>query len=135
MEGNLIESNGTYSEHAGVIPRTLYKLFDILESDSSEYSVRVSFTELYNEELKDLLSPEDDFRRLRIYEDASRKGVVIGGLEEVIVKNAADVITVLQKGSRKRQIAATNFNENSRFGLFIPAPCIFLYIAGLTAFV
>ena len=105
---------------AGIIPRTLYSLFDSLERDVAEYSVRVSFIELYNEELKDLLSAEDDFRKLRVFDDLSRKGaIVIQGLEEILVKNVFDVIAVLQKGSKKKQIAATKLNENSRCALTI----------------
>ena len=42
-----------------------------------EYSVRVSFLELYNEEIFDLMSPQSDISRLRLYEDATRKGSVI----------------------------------------------------------
>ncbi|KAJ3009776.1 kinesin motor protein cin8 [Thoreauomyces humboldtii] len=112
MEGDLSTVKG---QHAGLIPRTLYSLFDCLESnDAGEYSVRVSFTELYNEELKDLLSSEDDFRKLRIFDDYNKKGsIVIQNLEETLVKSAADVIAVLQRGSNKRQIAATKMNEVS----------------------
>ena len=70
--------------------------------------------EIYNEELKDLLSPEDDFRKLRMYEDLNRKGsVVVQGLEEILVKNAQDVFKILEKGSTKRQIATTKMNQNS----------------------
>ena len=48
---------------------------------------QISFLELYNEELFDLLSPADDTNRLRLYEDSTRKGsVIIQGLEEVQVK-------------------------------------------------
>jgi kinesin family protein 11 len=104
----------------GIIPRTLLNLFETLERDTAEYSVRVSFLELYNEELRDLLSADDDFKKLRVFEDLSRKGsIVIHGLEEVLVKNAADVLAILHKGSLKKQIAATKLNENSRFGLFL----------------
>lgn len=44
-----------------------------LMQDVQEYSVRVSFLELYNEELFDLLSPVDNTSRLRIFEDSTRK--------------------------------------------------------------
>ncbi len=48
--------------------------------------MRVSFLEIYNEELFDLLSPGEDQSRLRLFEDTARKGsVVIQGLEEVLV--------------------------------------------------
>jgi kinesin family protein 11 len=50
-----------------------------------------------------------------LYEDLNRKGsVVVQGAEEILVKNAEDVITILQKGSLKRQIAATKMNDVSR---------------------
>jgi kinesin family protein 11 len=63
----------------GIIPRALAQIFDTLreQADSLEYSVRVSFLELYNEEIFDLLSAHDDTSRLRLYEDATRKGSVI----------------------------------------------------------
>ncbi|KAI8822589.1 P-loop containing nucleoside triphosphate hydrolase protein [Fimicolochytrium jonesii] len=112
MEGDLTTVKG---EHAGIIPRTLHQLFTTLEAgDNAEYSVRVSFTELYNEELKDLLSPDEDSRKLRIFDDYAKKGsIVIQNLEETPVKCADDVIAVLQKGSNRKQIAATKMNEVS----------------------
>ena len=51
---------------AGIIPRALNSLFDNLhKSDATEWSVRVSFLELYNEEIFDLLSGPDDHTKLR----------------------------------------------------------------------
>ncbi|KAK6094660.1 Kinesin- motor protein [Batrachochytrium dendrobatidis] len=109
MEGDLAVQG---SPDAGIIPRTLYSLFDTLERETAEYSVRVSFIELYNEEINDLLSPEDDNRKLKIFDD--RKGsTLIQGLEEILVKNAADVISILQTGSNRRQKAATKLNHVS----------------------
>lgn len=59
---------------AGIIPRSLHHLFEELEKQKvQEFSVRVSFLELYNEELFDLLASVDDNSKLRIFEDASRK--------------------------------------------------------------
>ncbi|OXU30307.1 hypothetical protein TSAR_015423 [Trichomalopsis sarcophagae] len=100
---------------AGIIPRALSHLFDELRTlGAQEYSVRVSFLELYNEELFDLLSPNDDASKIRIYEDASRKGaIIIHGLEEVTVHNKSEVYKILEKGSEKRQTAATLMNAHS----------------------
>ena len=59
---------------AGIIPRSLHQLFEKLDVHKiQEYSVRVSFLELYNEELFDLLSTGVDNSRLRIFEDSTRK--------------------------------------------------------------
>jgi len=113
----------------------LFKLFQHLEAHVPDYSVKISFVELYNEELRDLLAPEMSVplgnaqpmsmgtgqqapnqgnTGLKIFDDASKRGVFIQGLEEAAVKDAADAITLLTKGSQRRQIAATKFNEHSR---------------------
>ncbi|XP_046423886.1 kinesin-like protein Klp61F [Neodiprion fabricii] len=101
--------------NAGIIPRSLSHLFDELHTlDVQEYSVRVSFLELYNEELFDLLASNDDISKIRLYEDACKKGaVIIHGLEEVTVYNKCEVYKILEKGSEKRQKAATLMNAQS----------------------
>lgn len=51
---------------AGIIPRAVSHLFDELRVlGVQEYSVRISFLELYNEEIFDLLSPSDDAAKIR----------------------------------------------------------------------
>lgn len=136
MEGDLSPYYGSFSPSAGIIPRTLYTLFEKLAEDHSEFSVRCSFVELYNEELRDLNALEFsemqattqpmDSRAgaggnaqgaggLRIYDDkAAGAGVIIHGLEETLIRNAEEGIKVLKRGSERRQIAATKCNEHSR---------------------
>ena len=83
----------------GIIPRALNQLFDELRLMELEYSMRISYLELYNEELCDLLSSTDDFTKIRIFDDASKKGsLIIQGLEEIPVHNINDVYKLLAKG-------------------------------------
>ena len=60
---------------AGIIPRALHQLFEQLNSmeDCAEFSVRVSFLEIYNEELFDLLGNSLDTQKLRLFEDTAKK--------------------------------------------------------------
>ncbi|KNG44291.1 kinesin family protein-like protein [Stemphylium lycopersici] len=100
---------------AGIIPRVLHALFARLEADEIENSVKCSFIELYNEELRDLLSP-DDATKLKIYDDNSKKGsttTMVQGMEECHLKTASEGITLLANGSHKRQVAATKCNDLS----------------------
>nr|CAC20783.1 kinesin-like boursin [Paracentrotus lividus] len=99
---------------AGIIPRAMHQIFEKMVGTDVEFSVRVSYLELYNEELFDLLSGQEDTQRMRIFEDSARKGsVVIQGLEEVTVHNKNEVYAILEKGASKRQTAATLMNAHS----------------------
>ncbi|KAF7294898.1 Kinesin motor domain-containing protein [Mycena indigotica] len=130
MQGDLNPTPlGNPSAHAGMIPRVLFRLFHTLESSVADYSVKISFIELYNEELRDLLAPDlappsthvqpmgHSGQRaqegLKIFDDASKHGVVIQGLEEIPVKDSADALALLTKGSERRQSASTNINNHS----------------------
>ena len=115
MSGDMTETMGMLSDEAGIIPRVLQQLFTKLELDSAESCVKCSFIELYNEDLRDLLSVDEN-AKLKIYDDASRKGhlsTVVQGMEEKHIKNASEGIKVLQDGSLKRQVAATKCNDLS----------------------
>ncbi|OLL25029.1 Kinesin-like protein bimC [Neolecta irregularis DAH-3] len=112
MSGDVIDILGSYSPNAGIIPRTLYKLFSALDAANTEYSVKCSFIELYNEDLRDLLSIDEEVK-LRMFEDSSKRSVLIQGMEEVVISSAADGVKYLQSGTEKRQVAATRSNEFS----------------------
>ncbi|EOD48270.1 putative kinesin-ii 85 kda subunit protein [Neofusicoccum parvum UCRNP2] len=100
---------------AGIVPRVLHALFGKLESEESENSVKCSFIELYNEELRDLLAADDNVK-LKLFEDNSKKGhssTLVQGMEESHINNASKGIQLLREGSHKRQVAATKCNDLS----------------------
>ncbi|CAA0823153.1 P-loop containing nucleoside triphosphate hydrolases superfamily protein [Striga hermonthica] len=120
MEGGARKKNGEFPSEAGVIPRAVRQIFDILEAQSAEYSMKVTFLELYNEEISDLLAPEEC---TKFIEDKSKKpialmedgkgGVFVRGLEEEIVTTANEIYKILEKGSAKRRTAETLLNKQS----------------------
>ncbi|XP_024369374.1 kinesin-like protein KIN-5A isoform X2 [Physcomitrium patens] len=113
--------NGELPADAGVIPRAIQQIFETLDKENQEYSVKVSYLELYNEELTDLLAPEEYSKvvidekikkPLALMEDG-RGGVLVRGLEEEIVTSANEIYTLLDRGSAKRQTAETLLNKQS----------------------
>jgi kinesin family protein 11 len=106
MEGDIHSE-----EHAGIVPRSVKAILEQLEASDSEYTIRVSFLELYNEELQDLLTTNNE-KKLKLCEDL-KKGVVCQNLEEVTVQNVGDIFEILQKGIFQRQTAETLMNKNS----------------------
>ncbi|RGP76228.1 kinesin family member 11 [Fusarium longipes] len=115
MSGDMTDTMGMLSDDAGIIPRVLQTLFTKLELENAESTIKCSFIELYNEELRDLLA-SDEGAKLKIFDDTSRRGhasTIVQGMEEKHIKNAAEGVKVLQEGSLKRQVAATKCNDLS----------------------
>ncbi|KAJ9224971.1 hypothetical protein DTO027B5_2457 [Paecilomyces variotii] len=114
MSGDMTDTLGLLSDNAGIIPRVLYALFRKLEETDS--TVKCSFIELYNEELRDLLSAEDN-SKLKIFENEGKKGhsgsTMVQGMEETYIDSAHAGIKLLQRGSHRRQVAATKCNDLS----------------------
>ncbi|KAJ8975927.1 hypothetical protein NQ317_014887, partial [Molorchus minor] len=101
-------------EDMGVIPRAVNDIFEFVRDNfSCDFVITVSFLELYQEVLYDLLcdKPRDQCS-LEIREDTV-KGIHIPGLTEVPVNAAADVLDTLTKGSAGRVTGATAMNAHS----------------------
>lgn len=96
----------------GVIPRIVEQIFaSILASPSNiEYTVRVSYMEIYMERIRDLLMPQND--NLPVHEEKNR-GVYVKGLLEVYVSSQDEVYEVLRRGGQARAVSATNMNQES----------------------
>ncbi|KAI8826977.1 P-loop containing nucleoside triphosphate hydrolase protein, partial [Fimicolochytrium jonesii] len=104
----------------GIVPRAIYFLFDKLAAeqarlgDGFQYEVLVSFLELYNEELVDLLNPrsKDGNSGLSIREDSSGR-IVWYGVREVPVNSPEGLLEALAKGSLCRSTGSTDMNASS----------------------
>ncbi|TPX52562.1 hypothetical protein SeMB42_g01346 [Synchytrium endobioticum] len=119
-------------EAAGIVPRGIHVLFETLKARQEKeplhkYSVYLSFLELYNEELVDLLSPRraptvsnvnlssgkpDSWGGITIREDINGN-IVWSGVREEEVKTPEELLGLLQKGSLCRTTASTDMNATS----------------------
>ncbi|XP_072798135.1 kinesin-like protein KIF19 [Vicugna pacos] len=102
---------GTDAE-PGIYLQTLTHLFRAIEEtrDSADCSVSMSYLEIYNEAIRDLLNPSSGFLDLR--EDA-RGSIQIAGITEVSTSNAQEIMQLLTKGNRQRTQEPTAANQTS----------------------
>ncbi|KAG0168222.1 Kinesin-like protein kif21b [Apophysomyces sp. BC1034] len=100
----------------GIVPRFIGSLFERL--DALKYlghscQISVSFLELHNEDLVDLLSPtKREGLNLSIRED-SHGNICWSGVREEVVKTPQELLGYLQKGSIARTTASTDMNHTS----------------------
>ncbi|XP_025650638.1 kinesin-like protein KIN-7O isoform X3 [Arachis hypogaea] len=92
----------------GVIPQAVHDLFRMIQKDiDREFLLRMSYLEIYNEDINDLLAPEH--RKLQIHENLER-GIYVAGLREEIVASPEHVLDLMQFGESHRHIGDTNMN-------------------------
>ncbi|KAG5647313.1 hypothetical protein DXG03_000851 [Asterophora parasitica] len=105
----------------GIIPRAVSSIFSGAKQLKDErggawnYNVKGSFIEIYNEDLIDLLSLDETIggrREVQIREDKDGH-IIWGGLREVNVRNAAEVMSLLRKGTSIRRTNETDMNAQS----------------------
>ena len=102
------------AELRGIIPRTVGALFEgVAQADASiEFTVKVSYIEIYMERIRDLL---DQFRtktNLSVREDP-RLGIYVAGVTEEYVTCEEELLEVMRIGTANRATAATGMNEGS----------------------
>ena len=96
----------------GIIPRMIKHVFDYIheQNSSSEFMLKVSMIEIYQEKIRDLL----DISRVNLpIRQDSIKGIYVDGCSERYVGCPRDVLNALELGANNRVQAATNMNEHS----------------------
>ncbi|XP_077172154.1 kinesin-like protein KIF19 isoform X2 [Paroedura picta] len=96
----------------GIYIRTLHDLFRAIEATSGDmaYSVCMSYLEIYNEVIRDLLNPSSGFLELR---EDSKGSIQIAGITEVSTTNAQEIMELLTKGNKERTQEPTAANKTS----------------------
>jgi len=117
-------TNYTGVGERGIIPRVIYDIFEIIKSKEDwNFKVAVSFMELYQEQLYDLLSDKQRSQSVvDIREDG--KNIKIVGVTEKQVQDAQETLECLAQGSLGRVTGATAMNAHSSRSHAIFTLCI-----------
>ncbi|XP_062311305.1 kinesin-like protein KIF13B, partial [Osmerus eperlanus] len=101
-------------DQPGLIPRLCSSLFERTvqhQREEESFTVEVSYMEIYNEKVRDLLDPKGR-QSLRVREHKVL-GPYVDGLSRLAVASYKDIESLMSEGNKSRTVAATNMNEES----------------------
>ncbi|XP_049386771.1 kinesin-like protein KIN-14I [Solanum stenotomum] len=101
-------------ETLGVNYRALSDLFNISEQrkDVISYDISVQMVEIYNEQVRDLLTPDGVNKKVEI-RNSSQKGFNVPDANLVPVTSTSDVLNLMNLGHKNRAVSATAMNDRS----------------------
>ena len=111
--GKTFTMKGEPKINEGLIPLSIREIFNSLNNKDfsiSKYVVKVSYAEIYNETVNDLI--DSSKKNLEIRESGA-KGIFVNNLSEIMVTNLEKAMQLLNKGENNRIIAETKLNEKS----------------------
>jgi len=107
--GKTFTMNGD-DDNIGIIPQAIKDCFEFVEGNTRrEFIIRVSYLEVYNEQVRDLLNAENT--SIKIQNDGNK--VILTGVREVLVGSTEEVASLLREGEIHRHVGATDMNEKS----------------------
>ena len=118
MLGNTRADDAASHADAGIIPQSVKDLFQLISdkkaslSIGEDYNVILTFIEVYNEQVYDLLT-EEKSKVLSLREDQEKGVVIVAGVKEQSVSCYEDVMEYLSFGNKNRKTEATMANQVS----------------------
>ncbi|KAM4878385.1 chromosome-associated kinesin KIF4A [Sylvia borin] len=111
--GGAYTASQEHDHSVGVIPRVITLLFEEKQRKQDwNFVLKVSYLEIYNEVILDLLCPSRDRSPISIREDP-KEGIKIVGLTERHVTSAEETVSCLEEGNNSRTVASTAMNSQS----------------------
>ncbi|KAL5322137.1 hypothetical protein ACEPPN_010107 [Leptodophora sp. 'Broadleaf-Isolate-01'] len=105
-----------YGTEAGVVPKICQDMFERisqmqLKDKNVKFTVEVSYLEIYNERVRDLLNPSTK-GNLKVREHPST-GPYVEDLAKLVASSFNEIEHLMDEGNKARTVAATNMNETS----------------------
>lgn len=101
-----------HAHTTGMVPRTINEIFNRVNGMNVEYTVRISYLEICNEELIDLFAATENGVSLKIYENSKGQSQ-INGLTEIVAPTAIEAYEAIHRGRAKMQDASRTLRSHS----------------------
>ncbi|KAF2075782.1 hypothetical protein CYY_002915 [Polysphondylium violaceum] len=105
-----------YGEEKGIIPLVCEEMFERIKNSPTQetvFKVEVSFMEIYNEKVKDLLNPKNNKAGGLKVRNNPATGPYVEDLSKLAVKSFQEIDMLMDEGSKARTVASTNMNATS----------------------
>lgn len=95
----------------GIVPRVIQDIFQAIKNKKDhQFSIQVSYVEIYLEKIRDLLNPINENLEIR---ESRYKGIWIDDVTEIYVSSFDEALRVMRKAENNRTVAATAMNSQS----------------------
>lgn len=98
-------------KNPGIIPKTLSYSFNLLNKLEQGHILKVTYVEVYNDNVYDLLTEENKKEKLQLIDQNGL--IIVKGANQIEIKNIKDAGDVLTQGSKNRSHASTSLNRDS----------------------
>ena len=109
MFGDIYQNNNS---EKGICIYAVEYLFNKLNLEKQKFIIKISYLEIYNEQVIDLLTETQSNEGIMIIEDPN-KGVIVPELTEKIVIDSGQVLNYLKLGNKRRTMGSTGINQFS----------------------
>jgi hypothetical protein len=97
-------------QNTGIIPKAVKYIWNAVSSRNEIFFIKVSFLEIYNEQINDLLNPKNTNLEIRWNQ---KQGFFVEGLLVIDCKQPSDIVEVVIEGNRNRKVGSHDLNKDS----------------------
>ena len=102
-----ILSNNKFS---GIMPKSIKYIWSTVGNRQQKYYIKVSFLEIYNEQINDLLNPSNTNLQIRWDQ---KQGFFVEGLLVIECKKPQDIVEIILQGTKNRKKGSHDLNKDS----------------------
>ena len=100
----------TNNKYSGIMPKSINYIWSTVGNKRQKFYIKVSFLEIYNEQINDLLNPMNSNLRIRWDQ---KQGFFVEGLLVIECKKQEDIVEIILQGTKNRKKGSHDLNKDS----------------------